>query len=193
VPAENPSLLSIAHTSADSSPRRTPIACSSPARQPVIAPLGAERYLLRVTLTASGHDKLERARALLRHQVPNGDPAVVVERALSVLVDQLERTKFGATLKPRTSNATTISTTRHVPAAVKRAVWARDGGRCAFVGIDGRCGETSMLEFHHVTPFAVGGATDAANLQLRCRAHNAYEVTLFEQSAAPPLLQSEHH
>lgn len=72
-------------------------------------------------------------------------------------------------------------------------MWARDGGRCAFVGADGRCNEVGFLEFHHVTPFAVGGATDAENLQLRCRAHNAYEVTLFEQSVAPPLLQPKNH
>ena len=36
-----------------------------------------------------------------------------------------------------------------------------------------------MLEFHHVIPFADGGATTSANLQLRCRAHNGYEAELF--------------
>jgi len=63
-----------------------------------------------------------------------------------------------------------------VPAAVKREVWARDAGRCAFVGVAGRCTERGFLELHHVVPFAEGGATDASNLQLRCRAHNAYEA-----------------
>jgi hypothetical protein len=29
---------------------------------------------------------------------------------------------------------------------------------------------------HHVVPFAEGGDTVAANMQLRCRAHNAYEA-----------------
>jgi hypothetical protein len=33
-----------------------------------------------------------------------------------------------------------------------------------------------------VVPFAAGGATDAGNLELRCRAHNAYEATLSGQS-----------
>jgi hypothetical protein len=55
-------------------------------------------------------------------------------------------------------------------------VWARDDGRCAFIGADGRCGETGWLELHHVLPFARGGPTTAANLELRCRAHNAYEA-----------------
>ena len=72
---------------------------------------------------------------------------------------------------------------RHVPAAVKRVVWARDAGRCAFVGVDGRCAETGFLEYHHVVPFAAGGPTSVTNLELRCRAHNEYEATLFEQSS----------
>lgn len=59
---------------------------------------------------------------------------------------------------------------------MRREVWKRDDGRCAFVGTEGRCAETGFLEFHHVVPFADGGATTAANLQLRCRAHNAYEA-----------------
>jgi hypothetical protein len=34
-------------------------------------------------------------------------------------------------------------TSRHIPAAVKRAVWQRDGGRCGFRGTQGRCSETA--------------------------------------------------
>jgi 5-methylcytosine-specific restriction endonuclease McrA len=65
------------------------------------------------------------------------------------------------------------------PAAVKREVWTRDQGRCAVIGSAGRCSETGFLEYHHVVPFAMGGMTDAANLELRCRAHNAYEATVW--------------
>jgi hypothetical protein len=107
--------------------------------------------------------------------MPHGDPAAVVERALALLVQQLEKTRTGTTSQPRPSRVK-VRRTRYVPAAVKRAVWARDASRCAFVGSHGRCTETSFLECHHVVPFADGGATDADNLQLRCRAHNAYEA-----------------
>lgn len=55
---------------------------------------------------------------------------------------------------------------------------ARRGTR-TFVGRTGRCGETAFLEFHHVAPYAAGGAATAANIQLRCRAHNQYEARLF--------------
>jgi hypothetical protein len=58
-------------------------------------------------------------------------------------------------------------------------VWQRDEGRCAFVGRTGRCRETAFLEFHHVAPYAAGGAATADNIQVRCRAHNQYEARLF--------------
>jgi HNH endonuclease len=57
---------------------------------------------------------------------------------------------------------------------VARAVWQRDGGRCSYVdGRGQRCRERSLLEYHHVQAFALGGATTLDNLTLRCRAHNA--------------------
>jgi hypothetical protein len=165
-----------------------------PAHQPslgqhaIVAPLAADRYLLKITVTESTRAKLNRARDLLRHQIPAGDPAAIVDRALTVLVEQLERTRHATVRRPRTEPPrVAASPSRHVPAAVKRAVWARDEGRCAFVGMHGRCSETGFLELHHVVPFAERGPSTAANLQLRCRAHNAYESTLFEQSSGPGL------
>jgi 5-methylcytosine-specific restriction endonuclease McrA len=62
---------------------------------------------------------------------------------------------------------------RHIPAAVRGDVYRRDGGRCAYVDAQGeRCCETRYLELHHLQPFAKHGAHVAANLALRCRAHN---------------------
>jgi 5-methylcytosine-specific restriction endonuclease McrA len=98
----------------------------------------------------------------------------IFDRALTLLIEETERAKFAATARPRTSR-TTGGRSRHVPAAVKRAVWKRDEGQCAFVGAEGRCTERGLLEFHHVVPYADGGPTAAENLQLRCRAHNGYE------------------
>jgi hypothetical protein len=75
--------------------------------------------------------------------------------------------------------------TRHVPARVRREVWERDGGRCAFAGTNGRCEERGFLEFHHVTPYAAGGKTIAANLELRCRPHKSHEAALFFGDGLP--------
>jgi 5-methylcytosine-specific restriction endonuclease McrA len=164
-----------AQAEASSVHRVVPSQPPPPPRRPVIAPLALERYLIKVTVSSETHAKFDRARALLRHAVPDGNPAVILDRALTALVEQLERAKHAATSRPR-RGPQRPSRGRHVPAAVKRVVWARDEGRCGFVGTHGRCAETSFLEFHHVVPFADGGATDADNLQLRCRAHNGYEA-----------------
>ncbi|WP_449658163.1 HNH endonuclease [Anaeromyxobacter paludicola] len=62
---------------------------------------------------------------------------------------------------------------RAIPAALRREVWARDGGQCAWRGEDGRrCESRWQLELDHVIPVALGGATTADNLRLACRAHN---------------------
>ena len=63
---------------------------------------------------------------------------------------------------------------RHIPAAVRRAVYERDGARCTYVDERGeRCQETHYLELHHRQPFGRRGAHTIANLTLHCRAHNA--------------------
>jgi len=63
--------------------------------------------------------------------------------------------------------------TRHIPAAVRREVYARDQGQCSFVAADGRrCEARGQLELDHVEPWARGGASDVCNVRLRCRAHN---------------------
>jgi hypothetical protein len=142
----------------------------------VVTPLAPARYALRLTIGQEAHDLLERARTLLRHAVPDGDLAVVFERALRALLRDLERTRLAAATRPRAPRPVS-KRSRHVPAAVRRAVWARDGARCAFVGADGRrCDATSFLELHHLVPFADGGPSTEANLSVRCNAHNGYEA-----------------
>jgi hypothetical protein len=150
----------------------------------VVAPIAPRRYLLKVTIGEETHDTLQRVRALLRHSVPDGDLAIIVDRALRLLLQEAERTKCAATSRPRAAGAVNASG-RHVPAIAKRAVWDRDDGRCAFVGPDGRCNETGFLEFHHVVPFSAGGKTHEANLELRCRAHNGHEARMFAGGERP--------
>ena len=84
-----------------------------------------------------------------------------------------------------------IIDSRHIPSAVKRSVWQRDNGRCAFNGPHGRCTETGFLEYHHVVPFASGGRTSPSNLELRCRAHNQYEAELWFGTSQGPLAREE--
>ena len=141
----------------------------------VVKPLAPERYKVQMTVSSATHDKLRRAQDLLRHCIPSGDPAAIFDRALTLLVADLEKRKLAAAERPRAGSATPKNS-RYVPATFKREVWARDGSQCAFIGAEGRCTERGFLEVHHVVPFADGGATDAGNLELRCRAHNVYEA-----------------
>lgn len=154
----------------------TPVGIATASR-PVVAPLAPDRYLLKVTVPGETHAKLRRAQDLMRHTIPSGDPAAILDKALTLLIEQLERTKIAKASRPRPSPAPIAPRrhTRHIPASVRRAVWARDEGRCAFIGPHGRCEETGCLEFHHLVPFADGGPTEEANLALRCRAHNRFE------------------
>ena len=117
-----------------------PRATRTPAR-PEVTPLTPERYKVQFTVSRQTHDKLRRAQDLLRHAVPNGDPAEILDRALTLLLTKLERSKTGATDRPRPTRPGASSrvkaASRHVPAAIKRVVSQRDGGRCAFIGPTG--------------------------------------------------------
>jgi len=64
---------------------------------PPVTPLAPERYKIQMTVTGATHAKLRRAQDLLRHQVPKGDLAEVFDRALTALLERLERTKCAAT------------------------------------------------------------------------------------------------
>jgi hypothetical protein len=80
----------------------TPPSPDEPAgRRPVIEPLAPGRYKLQVTISADTREKLQRARDLLRHQVPDGDIASVLDRALTLLVEDLERKKAAIVRRPR--------------------------------------------------------------------------------------------
>jgi hypothetical protein len=142
----------------------------------VVVPLAPEHYKVQLTIGRDTHKKLRTIQDLMRHVVPDGDPAVIFDRALTLLLRDLERTTLARVDRPGSSTPSVSPRSRHVPAAVRREVWARDDGQCAFSGVAGRCAERGFLEFHHVIPFADGGSTTTDNLQLRCRAHNAFEA-----------------
>lgn len=149
---------------------------SPPSRRPVLAPLSAEHYKLQVTISAAARERLKQIQDLMRHRLPSGDPAAIVEHAFEVLHAELLKRKAAQVAKPRTGKKTSEAKGRYIPASVKREVWRRDQGRCAFVAGEGRrCGSTDGVEFHHAQPYAVGGGATAENIELRCRAHNGFE------------------
>ncbi len=158
-------------------------------RRPIVETTSPERYRVQFTIGKESHDKLRRVQALLRREIPDGDPGAIFDRAIALLLERVEKEKLGATTKPRAPRAirpgtdSQVSsgrlTSRHTASHVKRSAWQHDGGQCAFVSKDGRrCTERAFLEFHHIRPYALGGPTSTENISLRCRRHNQYEAEL---------------
>jgi hypothetical protein len=143
----------------------------------VLEPLAPGRYKIQFTASARLREKLERLRSLLRPEVPDGDLAAIIERAVTDKLERIEASRFGGTRRPRKglSQTDTSPRTRHIPAAVRRAVHERDGMRCGFVDDGGRrCSKRHRLEYHHRHPFGVGGDHSPANIGLLCRTHNTW-------------------
>jgi hypothetical protein len=122
--------------------------------------------------------KLRRAQAHLRHPIPDGDLARIFDRALDALLREARSTKFAATERPRPKADDAPASppvSRHIPAAIRRAVASRDAERCTFVARDGRrCDARDALEFHHERPFARSRRHRESEITLRCRAHNGH-------------------
>jgi hypothetical protein len=148
-----------------------------------------ERYRVQFTIDAQTQEKLRRLQTLLRREIPDGDPGAIFERAITLLLDKVERRKLGKAARPRQPRVIRPGTDKDAPeaalpprapsSAVRRAVWERDGGRCAYVSPTGRrCNERTYLEFHHQQPYAERGEATADNIALRCRRHNQYEAAL---------------
>ena len=62
----------------------------------------------------------------------------------------------------------------HIPAAVRRHVWLRDGARCCYRDpLSGRrCTSSHLLQIDHLLPVAEGGGPEPSNLVLLCFAHH---------------------
>jgi hypothetical protein len=138
-----------------------------------VEPLAPARYKIEFTADQALHDKIEKARELLRHRIPSGDLVATVDQAFTLLVDKLEKERFGLTKSPRKPTHPPSDSSRRVPNSVKREVYERDGGQCTYVDArERRCTGRGMLEYDHITPFALGGKSTTDNTRLRCRAHN---------------------
>jgi 5-methylcytosine-specific restriction endonuclease McrA len=150
-----------------------------------LEPLSEERF--GVHFTADGEFKrlLDEVRALASHRLPNADLSHLMTRALEAYRGELLKERYGVGRRALRSKRVAVTAgaiiaglakrPRHVPAAVAREVYLRDGGCCTFCAANGQhCSATRLLELDHIIPWAEGGASTVENLRLRCRAHNQY-------------------
>jgi hypothetical protein len=75
---------------------------SSPTSISRATPLSPGRYLIKFTASEEMHNTLEHLRNLLRHQVPNGDFAIILERAAKLLLEKTMKERFAKTTRKPT-------------------------------------------------------------------------------------------
>jgi hypothetical protein len=172
-------------------------------RRDAVDPLNAELSRLSTTVSRRFLQKLTTAREGLGHAIPGATTEQVLEAALDLLLEKQARsrgqvkrprklTAAASTATPTPAPASApapeqpsaepdFAEPRHrrtgpreaIPAAVRRAVWQRDAGRCSWtLDAGGRCGSTHRLELDHLVPWARDGEPTEENLRLLCGRHN---------------------
>jgi hypothetical protein len=136
--------------------------------RPNVTPLAPDRYEIRFTASAAICEKLSLATDLLRHAVPTRRSCP--HGAPRGLGQEEVRGHRAPASKPQDGFA---RLSPHPGASQARSV---DSGRRSLRLHEQ---ERGFLEFHHLKPYAVGGEATVDNIEVRCRAHNAYEAELF--------------
>jgi hypothetical protein len=166
----------------------SPVGSSCSTARPELRPVSGETYSLRVTLDEQAKAELDALVALLSHS-KRGDLAAVLREAIRCALEKHGKRK-GAVAPERKPAAKAAAAARTIPMAVRREVWNRDGGCCAWTSPEGkRCGSTWKLQLGHLTPVASGGRATAANVRIECLAHNILEaVRVFGREHMAPFL-----
>jgi 5-methylcytosine-specific restriction endonuclease McrA len=157
-----------------------------------VEPLTATESRIHLTVSNQFLEKLEAARRGQGHVQPGATKEQVIEAALDLLLEK-HASRRAEVKRPQKSPRP--AKPDHVTAAVKRAVWTRDGGKCQWpVDGGGICGSTSKVEIDHVRPRGKGGPSTVENCRLLCKGHNleaarqAYgdaHMDLFTRGASP--------
>ena len=118
-----------------------------PADRGITEPLSAERHRIQFSAGSELRAKLERARDLMSHANPSGDFAPIFERALDLLIADLEKKRFGKTGKP--SRRARLAKPERITNQTRREVAERDDTSCTFVDDKGRrCGARVSRHVH---------------------------------------------
>jgi hypothetical protein len=125
---------------------------------------------------APSRTRSPRAKAVPPHESAESAETATPRRSMplpsSTVLPSFEATD-PATMDSQAPDLFTPEPRSRPTAAVRREVYARDGGSCAWIGEDGRrCGSTWQLEHDHVQSAALGGGAGVDETRLLCRPHN---------------------
>ncbi|MBS2018010.1 MAG: HNH endonuclease [Deltaproteobacteria bacterium] len=153
-----------------------PPSASAPLRNASIEPLSGTSCLVQMTLSKAGWEDLQCLKDLMGHRIPSGNTVEIVEAALKLLREKLEKERLGKLAKAsRAPSKRRPSKPGRIAQATRREVFERDGMQCTFVDTEGRrCTSRTRLELDHVIPRAKGGSDEASNLRVTCRPHNLH-------------------
>jgi len=162
---------------------RSSAVCSGIPQQ---TPILKKKFKLEFAVEPECMKKIEEAKELLSKKYPEGVPlGTLLEEALDAYLDRhsprkkkqrrekREAKKESKKNEQQPGNHKNNKRSRHIPQAVQDEVYAKDNGRCTYVGPDGvRCNSTWNLEIDHIIPYARGGDHSIENLRLLCAKHN---------------------
>jgi len=170
-------------------------------------PLSAEQVELRVTLDFQLVKKLHRLRSLWSHKVPNanynellnemadqllkkvdpewidknnsqkGEPKIGHEKSGQGRVSGEANTRPPVSRFPAKVNSVSALQPRYISSVLRREVWRRDQGQCAYRDpVTGkRCASKYWVQIDHIRPVSRGGPSTAENLRLLCSSHNQWK------------------
>jgi hypothetical protein len=104
----------------------------------LIQPLSRARFRVEFTASAELREKLELCRDLMSHANPSRDLGPVVERAVDLLLADLEKKRLGRTNGPRRGHGTRTAKQGRIATGTRREVYERDGLNCTYVSTDRR-------------------------------------------------------
>jgi hypothetical protein len=103
-----------------------------------------------MTVSKQFLENLETARKGQGHAQPGASAEKVIEAALDLLLAQ--QAKRRAEVSKPQQNSRPSKNPGHVPAAVKRAVWARDEGKCQWRLDSGHAADALLGRFDDPAP-----------------------------------------
>jgi hypothetical protein len=118
-----------------------------------------------IVLEVAEDDTDERSYALYRGAVWVCDRPLETAQ-WQVLVDRIIQREEAELACVLAEGPGASQTRGRIPPELRRAVWIRDGGKCA------RCSTRERLEYDHIVPLARGGSNTERNIELLCEGCN---------------------
>jgi 5-methylcytosine-specific restriction endonuclease McrA len=129
---------------------------------------------------------LQEVKALLSHEIPDGNYNQIMRRMAQLSVEILQKKKGRSESKTKSDgksktfelrSESQCNRSRYIAKEIKRKIFHRANGRCEFVSHDGkRCESRHQLEIDHKVPWSQGGGSDENNLQVCCKVHNSFRT-----------------